>query len=133
MVSKTFDRSNSTQQLYFLFSLFFTRELTILLNKLDLYGIRGNVLSWFKSYLTGRKLRVKCRTISNMKETRSKEYPVEYGTPQGSCLGPLIFLIFVNDLHLTCNFPKVCSLLMTPPCYSAIEIQITYNFALKAN
>ena len=85
---------------------FDTIEHTILLSKLELYGIRGNVLSWFKSYLTDRKLRVKCKTVSNMKEATSKEYPIEYGTPQGSCLGPLIFLIFVNDLHLHLQFSE---------------------------
>ena len=85
---------------------FDTIEHTILLSKLELYGIRGNVLSWFKSYLTDRKLRVKCRTISNMKEAMSKDYPIEYGTLQGSYLGPLIFLIFVNDLHLHLQFSE---------------------------
>ena len=79
---------------------FDTIEHRILLSKLELYGIRGNALSWFESYLTDRKHRVKCRTVSNMEGTMSKEYSVEYGTPQGLCLGPLIFLIFVNNLHL---------------------------------
>ena len=73
---------------------FDTLEHTAIFQKLERYGIRGNTLEWFKSYLSNRKIRVK---INN---TTSKEFPIDYGTPQGSCLGPLIFLIFCNDLNI---------------------------------
>lgn len=71
-----------------------------MLKKLELYGIWGPALSWFHSYLSDRCMRVKCKTVSSGCEVLSDEYRLEYETPQGSCLGPLIFLIFVNDQHL---------------------------------
>ena len=106
IVKNTENKKYSCCVLLDLSKAFDTIEHTILLSKLELYGIRGNVLTWFKSYLTGCKLRVKCKTINNTKEATSKDYPIEYGTPQGSCLGPLIFLIFVNDLHLHLQYSE---------------------------
>ena len=65
---------------------------------MERYGLCGPCLDWFKSYLNGRTLRVKCDTGNGV--CTSNEYTVKYGTPQGLCLGPLIFLIFCNDLQL---------------------------------
>ena len=77
---------------------FDTLEHDVIFKKMERYGIRGQCLNWYKSYLANRKLQVKCKTVANNTNTYSEQYNVEYGTPQGSCMGPLIFLIFCNDL-----------------------------------
>ena len=82
---------------------FDTLEHKVLLDKMYRYGIRGNSLNWFKSYLENRKIRVKCQVASSGKLEYSDYQVVNNGTPQGSCLGPLIFLIFTNDLHQHLN------------------------------
>ena len=61
--------------------------------------VLGSSLDWFRSYLENRKIRVKCRVASSGRIEHSEYQTVNYGTPQGSCLGPLIFLIFTNDLN----------------------------------
>lgn len=68
----------------------------ILINKLEHMGIRGTVNQWFDSYLDGRTQHV------HVMGTDSNHYPISVGIPQGSNLGPLLFIMYINDMHKCC-------------------------------
>jgi len=64
----------------------------ILLTKLNYYGIRGTLFDWFTDYLTDRK------QFTTINGANSRHNTIPCGVPQGSVLGPLLFLLYVNDM-----------------------------------
>ena len=115
MLNNSFDNNVQTDVIYLHFKKAFDKVAhDKLLLKLWSHGITGNLWKWLKAYLTGR---MQCMSIDDV---TSSLLPVVSGLPQGSVLGPLLFLVFyINDLTEVSIFSKIFA--DDTKCYHSIS------------
>ena len=103
--SNVFDNNNFVLGVFIdLSKAFDTVDHNILLEKLSMYGVKGNNLKWFHSYLSKRKQDIEFQNDDKKEKTNS--LTIKCGVPQGSILGPLLFIVYVNDLYRSSNILK---------------------------
>ena len=101
----------------------------LVINKMEFLGISKDVILWFKSYLSNRKFKV------NFNKTFSEPGKLLYGVPQGSIVGPLLFLLYINDMPqaIECElllYADDTCLIFQQSDINEIEIRLNKNFTL---
>ena len=100
-ITQEFDKGHIPINIYLdLSKAFDTLDHNILLHKLSHYGVKNTAFDLFKSYLSNRKQYVE------LINSRSAYAPLHVGVPQGSILGPLLFIIYVNDITASSHIFK---------------------------
>ena len=97
----------------------------LLIEELQSFGIYGNLLKWINSYLTNRQQRVV------LEGKRSSWLEVTGGVPQGSILGPLLFILYINDMPLKLRHSTIALFADDSKCYRRItKVRIVKSFKI---
>ena len=120
LVDKLYKQLDDSQSPFCVFidlsKAFDTINHSILLAKLKYYGLDGNALSWFSSYLSDR------RQFVEVDGFKSKTEFIRTGVPQGSTLGPLLFIIYMNDINDVSTLLKSILFADDTSLYSTISV-----------
>ena len=126
ILNKCFERGEIPLTVFIDFrKAFDTVDFNILLKRLQSLGVHGNYLKWFNSFLSGRSIQVVLNDVF------SSPFQVRRGVPQGSVLGPLLYLLYVDSMRF--YLPECCITTFADDTALTMSSQYVDDLLLKVN